>query len=131
MLSDTLLITEGSQMYLAAPALVKAAIGQEADPEELGGAHMHAAISGTADYREADDHACLAAVAVAHRSLAKSELRTEGPDDSFGPEKVAETVYDLVSADGHGEYEARGFVELRRGRGARSTDIARNTAARL
>lgn len=59
-LSDTLLITEGSQLYLAGPALVKAAIGQTADPEELGGAKMHAEISGTADYREADDHACLA-----------------------------------------------------------------------
>ena len=46
-------------MYLAGPALVKAAIGQTADPEELGGARMHAAISGTADYREPDDHACL------------------------------------------------------------------------
>ncbi|HEY4259511.1 MAG TPA: acyl-CoA carboxylase subunit beta [Schlesneria sp.] len=58
-LSDTMLMTEGSQVYLAGPALVKAAIGQTADPEELGGAKMHAEISGTADYREADDPACL------------------------------------------------------------------------
>ncbi|NLE82778.1 MAG: acyl-CoA carboxylase subunit beta, partial [Rhodococcus sp.] len=43
-LSDTLLMTEGSQLYLAGPALVKAAIGQEVDPEELGGARMHAEI---------------------------------------------------------------------------------------
>lgn len=58
-LSDTLLMTEGSQLYLAGPALVKAAIGQKADPEELGGAKMHAEISGTVDYRELDDRACL------------------------------------------------------------------------
>ncbi|MFM9962817.1 MAG: acyl-CoA carboxylase subunit beta [Planctomycetaceae bacterium] len=58
-LSDTLLMTEGSQLYLAGPALVKAAIGQTADPEELGGAKMHAEISGTVDYREPDDRACL------------------------------------------------------------------------
>ncbi len=58
-LSDTLLMTEGSQLYLAGPALVKAAIGQKADPEELGGAKMHAEISGTVDYREPDDRACL------------------------------------------------------------------------
>jgi acetyl-CoA carboxylase carboxyltransferase component len=58
-LSDTLLITEGSQLYLAGPALVKAAIGQRTDPEQLGGAAMHAQISGTADYHEPDDHACL------------------------------------------------------------------------
>jgi 3-methylcrotonyl-CoA carboxylase beta subunit len=58
-LSDTLLMTDGSQLYLAGPALVKAAIGQTADPEELGGARMHAEISGTVDFREPDDHACL------------------------------------------------------------------------
>ena len=58
-LSDTLLMTEGSQLYLAGPALVKAAIGQTVDPEELGGARMHAEISGTVDFREPDDHACL------------------------------------------------------------------------
>ncbi len=69
-LSDTLLMTEGSQLYLAGPALVKAAIGQTADPEELGGARMHAEISGTADYREPDDHACLRAAAVADRLAA-------------------------------------------------------------
>lgn len=59
-LSDTLLMTEGSQLYLAGPALVQAAIGQTADPEELGGTRMHAEISGTVDYREPDDAACLA-----------------------------------------------------------------------
>ena len=42
-LCDTLLMTEGSGLYLAGPALVKAAIGQEVDDETLGGAHMHAA----------------------------------------------------------------------------------------
>src|SRR5476651_498096 len=54
-LSDTLLMTEGSQLYLAGPALVKAAIGQTCDHEELGGAKMHAQISGTIDFREKDD----------------------------------------------------------------------------
>src|SRR5687767_4905785 len=58
-LCDTLLMTEGSGLYLAGPALVKAAIGQVVDSESLGGAKMHAAISGTIDYRESDDEACL------------------------------------------------------------------------
>ncbi len=52
-------MTEGSGLYLAGPALVKAAIGQEISHEDLGGAHVHAAISGTIDYREPDDDACL------------------------------------------------------------------------
>jgi len=58
-LCDTLLMTEGSGLYLAGPALVKAAIGQEVTDEELGGAAMHAAVSGTIDFREKDDEACL------------------------------------------------------------------------
>jgi 3-methylcrotonyl-CoA carboxylase beta subunit len=58
-LCDTLLMTEGSGLYLAGPALVKAAIGQEVSHEDLGGARMHAAISGTIDFREKDEPACL------------------------------------------------------------------------
>jgi acetyl-CoA carboxylase carboxyltransferase component len=56
---DTLLMTEGSGLYLAGPALVKAAIGQTVTHEELGGAAMHAAVSGTIDYREPDEESCL------------------------------------------------------------------------
>lgn len=56
---DKLLMTEGSGLYLAGPALVKAAIGQTVSHEELGGAAMHAAISGTIDFREKDDRSCL------------------------------------------------------------------------
>jgi 3-methylcrotonyl-CoA carboxylase beta subunit len=58
-LCDKLLMSEGSGLYLAGPALVKAAIGQHVGHEELGGAAMHAAISGTIDFREKDDDACL------------------------------------------------------------------------
>jgi 3-methylcrotonyl-CoA carboxylase beta subunit len=58
-LCDKLLMTEGSGLYLAGPALVKSSIGQEVSHEDLGGAHMHAAISGTIDFREPDDASCL------------------------------------------------------------------------
>src|SRR5258708_31120426 len=58
-LCDTILMTEGSGLYLAGPALVKAAIGQDVSHEDLGGARMHASISGTVDYLEKDDQSCL------------------------------------------------------------------------
>ncbi len=58
-LCDKLLMTEGSGLYLAGPALVKAAIGQNVSHEELGGAAMHATLSGTIDFREKDDPSCL------------------------------------------------------------------------
>ncbi len=58
-MTDTVLMTEGSGLFLAGPALVQAAIGQVTPAEELGGASMHAEISGTVDFKEADDEACL------------------------------------------------------------------------
>ena len=59
-MTDTVLMTEGSGLFLAGPSLVQAAIGQRTDAEELGGAAMHAEISGTVDFKEPDDRACLA-----------------------------------------------------------------------
>ncbi len=59
-MTDTVLMTEGSGLFLAGPSLVQAAIGQKTGAEELGGAAMHAEISGTVDFKEANDHLCLA-----------------------------------------------------------------------
>ena len=58
-MTDTVLMTEGSGLFLAGPALVQAAIGQVTGAEELGGASMHAEISGTVDFKEVDDASCL------------------------------------------------------------------------
>ncbi len=58
-MTDTVLMTEGSGLFLAAPALVQAAIGQKTPAEELGGAAMHSEISGTVDFKEANDELCL------------------------------------------------------------------------
>ena len=59
-MTDTVLMTEGSGLFLAGPSLVQAAIGQKTGAEELGGAAMHAEISGTVDFKEPNDEACLA-----------------------------------------------------------------------
>jgi 3-methylcrotonyl-CoA carboxylase beta subunit len=58
-MTDTVLMTEGSGLFLAGPALVQAAIGQKTPAEELGGAQMHAEVSGTVDFKEKDDEACI------------------------------------------------------------------------
>ena len=109
-LCDKLLMTEGSQLYLAGPALVKAAIGQDADPEELGGANMHAAISGTVDFHEPDDHACLQRL----RSLVELlPNRNSSPSDNCSqlePHRHPQDVYKIVSADGNQEYEIRDLL---------------------
>jgi 3-methylcrotonyl-CoA carboxylase beta subunit len=59
---DHVLMTDGSGLFLAGPALVQAAIGQKISAEELGGAAMHSAISGTVDFREPNDEACIARI---------------------------------------------------------------------
>jgi acetyl-CoA carboxylase carboxyltransferase component len=56
---DKFIMVEGSSLFLAGPALVRAAIGQEIDEDTLGGATTHNAISGTADYHVPNDEAAL------------------------------------------------------------------------
>ena len=51
MSSEMAMITGNASMFLAGPFLVKAALGQENDAESLGGAKMHNAVSGVADYQ--------------------------------------------------------------------------------
>src|SRR6202045_2392195 len=59
---DHVLITDGSGLFLAGPALVQAAIGQKLSAEELGAAKTHAQKSGTVDFREPDDESCLSRI---------------------------------------------------------------------
>ncbi|MFZ2875365.1 MAG: acyl-CoA carboxylase subunit beta [Phycisphaerales bacterium] len=98
-LCDTLLMTEGSGLYLAGPALVKAAIGQEVSDEELGGAEMHAQISGTIDFREKDDHACIERIRslVAKYQVASRPARC-GPSPHVAPDRALDIFTDKPGA---------------------------------
>ena len=99
-MTDTVLMTEGSGLFLAGPALVQAAIGQKTPAEELGGAAMHAEISGTVDFKEANDHVCLARM----RSLVgKMGVKAEAPFSRIAydpvadaPKFAAEDLYGLI-----------------------------------
>jgi len=113
-LCDKILMTQGSGLYLAGPSLVKAAIGQIVDAEELGGARMHSEISGTVDFFEKDDPSCLKRV----RSLVAllPEAKAGGAEGAHGvpalpkPAKNAESVYDLISFDGRKNYDVRDLL---------------------
>ena len=91
-MTDTVLMTEGSGLFLAGPSLVQAAIGQKTDAEELGGAAMHAEISGTVDFKEPNDHLCLARlrslVAKMGQRPPGSQSREPGHPDSVVGEEV-------------------------------------------
>jgi 3-methylcrotonyl-CoA carboxylase beta subunit len=110
-LCDKILMTEGSGLYLAGPSLVKAAIGQVVDAEELGGAQMHAEISGTVDFHEKDDSACLKRL----RSLVGLLPEAQGAKEiskskETAPAKKPQAVYDLISLDGNKPYDARDLL---------------------
>ena len=113
-MTDTVLMTEGSGLFLAGPSLVQAAIGQKTEAEELGGASMHAEISGTVDFKEPNDHLCLARLrslvgkiglpAKAPFSVVDYDSAKDAPkyavEDLYGlidpdPAKAASNVYDM------------------------------------
>ncbi|MBV9464028.1 MAG: acyl-CoA carboxylase subunit beta, partial [Verrucomicrobiae bacterium] len=103
-LCDKVLMTEGSGLYLAGPSLVKAAIGQEVEAEELGGAHMHAEVSGTVDFHEKDDPSCLARL---RSLLALLPKPAEDWSDPVVPGPSALKIGSLIDWDGRKEYDAR------------------------
>ena len=109
-LCDTVLMTEGSGLYLAGPALVKAAIGQEISSDALGGAHVHAAISGTVDYREPNDDACLARLRRLVALLPPDPKETAAAEAGEPPPYPAETLYSVVSSDPSIQYDVRDLL---------------------
>jgi 3-methylcrotonyl-CoA carboxylase beta subunit len=111
-LCDKILMTKGSGLYLAGPSLVKAAIGQIVDAEELGGAQMHAEISGTVDFFEKDDQSCLKRLRslVAMLPEAQESTTSETRKETFKPARRPDSVYDLISFDGQKNYDTRNLL---------------------
>jgi 3-methylcrotonyl-CoA carboxylase beta subunit len=109
-LCDKLLMTEGSGLYLAGPALVKSAIGQQVSSEELGGAEMHAQVSGTIDYRDPTDEACLERLRRLVGMVRPDAREPAAPfarAQSVSPSRPGTDLYDLVSPNSREEYEVR------------------------
>src|SRR5207244_5699467 len=116
-LCDKSLMTQGSGLYLAGPSLVKAAIGQVVDAEELGGARMHSEISGTVDFFEKDDPSCLkrlrSLVALLPEAEVPGRARPEPARRGEGapkPAKDPNTIYELISFDGQKNYDVRDLL---------------------
>jgi 3-methylcrotonyl-CoA carboxylase beta subunit len=112
-LCDKVLMTEGSGLYLAGPSLVKAAIGQIIEAEELGGARMHSEISGTVDFYEKNDESCLKKLRSLVALLPEADQAKHSQaskEDATTSARKPEALYDLISADGHKPYDARDLL---------------------
>jgi acetyl-CoA carboxylase carboxyltransferase component len=87
MCDHVVMIKERSKVFLAGPPLVKMATGEESDDESLGGAEMHARVSGLADYFAVDE---LDAIRIGRQIIARLNWEKLGPK----PGPVAEPLYD-------------------------------------
>jgi acetyl-CoA carboxylase carboxyltransferase component len=88
-LSDyNIVVKDQSKIFLAGPPLVKMATGEESDDETLGGAQLHAEVSGLGDYFAEDE---MDAIRLCREVVSHLNWRKAGPDPSFEPE---EPVYD-------------------------------------
>ncbi len=110
-LCDTLLMTEGSGLYLAGPALVRAAIGQDVDSEELGGASMHAEISGTIDFHEKDDDSCIQRLRSLMEAQDAVESAGDSPFESISPARKEGAIYDLFGLGAGDQYDVAELLE--------------------
>ena len=71
----TVMVREQAKVFLGGPPLVKMATGEESDDESLGGAEMHARVSGLADYLAEDEHD---AIRIGRRIVARLNWRKAG-----------------------------------------------------
>jgi geranyl-CoA carboxylase beta subunit len=108
-LSDYVVLVKGrSSIYLAGPPLVKAAIGEEADEDQLGGAELHARTTGLGEYLADDD---------AHAIALTRELLGHLPWDSVAaarpapsPRYPAEELMGVVPAEERQPYDVREVI---------------------
>jgi acetyl-CoA carboxylase carboxyltransferase component len=107
---DHILMTEGSGLFLAGPALVQAAIGQKISAEDLGGAKMHAQISGTVDFREPDDDACIARIRALVDKIGAPALSPFSHVKSRDPLYSGEDIYGIFSSDPGKQYDMREII---------------------
>jgi len=107
---DHILMTDGSGLFLAGPALVQAAIGQKTSAEELGGAQMHAEISGTVDFRERDDHACLRRIRALVDKIGHPPAPAFDHKPAQAPLYSPDEIYGIFSSEPSKQYDVRGII---------------------
>ena len=111
-LADFVPMVKGSSnMALAGPHLVKAAVGEDTTAEEMGGSAVHTKSSGVADLEVDDDASCIEAVRRYLSYFPSSNL--EAPpvvESSDSVERRAEEIYDIVPANPRRAYDVHQVI---------------------
>ncbi|NDF97984.1 MAG: acyl-CoA carboxylase subunit beta [Chitinophagia bacterium] len=100
MSDEMLMVEESGSVFLAGSYLVKAAIGEDIDNESLGGARMHAQISGTADYTFTTEEACLDHIKKTMSLLAQPKVAGFDRIKPAAPARPSEDIYGIFPKDG-------------------------------
>ena len=113
-LSDVILMVEGTSfMGLGGPNLVKGATGQVVEREELGGAAVHAGISGVAHYRCADDEECIARLRDLVAGLPREHDPRRSHEGAFPPPaRPGPALYELLPDDHRHPYDMDAVLEV-------------------
>lgn len=105
-MSDETLMVEGNgSIFLAGPYLVKAAIGEDADQQALGGAKMHTEISGIADYKFDTEKECLDQVRRIMDKMGEQPRQGYSRVKSMPPARDMKDIYGLVSAQNNKNFD--------------------------
>lgn len=104
-----IMIKDRSKVFLGGPPLVKMATGEESDDESLGGATMHGATSGLADFVAEDE---TDAIRLARRVVARLNWRKLGPAPAAieEPKFDADSILDVVSEDQRVPFDPRDVI---------------------
>src|SRR4029077_18765608 len=110
LMCDHILMTDGSGLFLAGPALVQAAIGQVTSAEDLGGAKMHSQISGTVDFREPDDEACIARIRALVDKMGAANRSPFSHVAAREPLYPGDEIYGIFSSDPAKQYDMHEII---------------------
>lgn len=107
----TFIVDRVAQMFITGPGVTKSVTGEEVTMEQLGGARVHAEVSGNADFFAADEEECIARIRELLALLPSNNLdgppRVETGDD---PERRDEELLRVVPADPKRGYDVREVV---------------------
>ena len=110
-LSDYVVLVKGrSSIYLAGPPLVKAAIGEDASDEELGGAQMHAEVTGLGEYLAENDAHAIALVREIVGVLPWDTVPATAPAPAPAPPYPTDELLGIVPADEREPYDVREVI---------------------
>ena len=105
---DKYVMTKGSSMFLAGPALVKAAVGQEIDAESLGGSKTHSRISGIVDYEVENDYDALTKIKDIISSININQNNTH--NEFIDPSLSFDDIYNYFDISNNSQYDVRELI---------------------